>query len=127
MRNLTNQLVEVVRWYELGVALGIPAHKLDSTDQNYRGDSNRCKMGMLDIWLRTDLNASWEKLADALVAQGYDKVADKVRVECLGLPSGIAAFRALSSLAPRLYCPAFFTHSKLTAYFTTGMCEKAGQ
>lgn len=87
MRNLTNQLVEVVRWYELGVALGIPAHKLDSTDQNYRGDSNRCKMGMLDIWLRTDLNASWEKLADALVAQGYDKVADKVRVECLGLPS----------------------------------------
>ena len=90
MRNLTNQLVEVVRWYELGVALGIPAYKLDSINQNHRGDVSRCKMGMLDIWLRSDLEASWEKLAKALVTQDSDTVADKIRVECLGFQPGIA-------------------------------------
>ena len=87
MRNLTNQLIEVVKWYPLGVALGIPAYKLDAIEQNQRGDVGRCKMGMLDVWLRSDLEASWEKLARAL-EDDYVAVAARIRKKYLGSSQG---------------------------------------
>lgn len=70
MKNLLNVLVELVRWEDLGAHLGLKHYKLTEIDRNKRGDVGQCKLALVDMWLRTDVNASWEKLVQALRDMG---------------------------------------------------------
>lgn len=70
MKNLLNVLVELVRWEDLGAHLGLKHYKLTEIERNKRGDVGQCKLALVDMWLRTDVNASWEKLVQALRDMG---------------------------------------------------------
>ena len=54
-------------WEDLGEKLQLPYHKLREIGVGlaYRGPS-RQKSEMVDLWLRHDLNPTWEKLCIAL-------------------------------------------------------------
>ena len=81
VRNISNILVEVVNWYQFGIALGMKSYKLEEIRHNRMGDVQLSKLSMFDIWLRSDLKASWEKIADALRELGLDVLAEKVLAE----------------------------------------------
>ncbi len=85
MKNLTSALVDVVDWKILGVNLGVKHFRLAEIERNHMGNSAYCKLSMLDAWQRSDLEASWEKLAGALEEMGEDKIAERV-LEQYGAP-----------------------------------------
>lgn len=84
MRNLANALAEVIQWYELGIALGIKPFKLEEIRRNRMGEVQLCKLNLLDYWLRSDLDASWEQLAGALEDIDHTDAAQRIRQKYLG-------------------------------------------
>ena len=78
LKELSNALDSVVNWYLLGVKLGLQDHELHTIEQNYRGDSERCKHEMLSRWLRTAKLATWKAVTDALQQMGEHTVAAKI-------------------------------------------------
>lgn len=46
----------------------ISMDRLDVIDQNYPRDAEACCMEMFNVWLRSDTEASWAKLVNALKA-----------------------------------------------------------
>lgn len=88
LRNLANELKEVVEWYQLGISLGIKSYRLDEIRMNRMGDVQHCKLSMLDVWLRGDIYASWNKMVGALDENGHSFVADRIRAKYLGIIAG---------------------------------------
>ena len=79
MRNITNELVDVLEWESVGIALGISATKLHEIRANRMNNGPLCKISMADTWLRSDVNATWEKLAKALDDTNNSVQADAIR------------------------------------------------
>lgn len=83
-KNLTNALVKVTkRWDDLGIELGVAQCDLDNIERSKMGDVSRCKLGLIDKWLSTDLHATWEKLAQALQTIGEPIIAAEIRAAYL--------------------------------------------
>ena len=74
-------LLPVPKWYLLGLQLGISADELDVIERNYPRDNHMCKVKMFASWLKVDTNASYRKLARALVAVGKRNVAEAMCIE----------------------------------------------
>ena len=55
---------------------------------NRMGDVQHCKLSMLDVWLRGDIYASWNKMVGALDENGHSFVADRIRAKYLGIIAG---------------------------------------
>ena len=53
-------------WKEVGVYLGIEPGQLDAIKLNNCGDANRSCNDVLAKWLKIDVNATWEKLFEAI-------------------------------------------------------------
>jgi len=68
-----------IKWYDLGVQL-LPnaSHKLNVIKANNPADVEQCCMEMYQLWLRSDFQASREKLAVALKKTGFDLLCEKV-------------------------------------------------
>ena len=83
-RNILNVLHEAgfadANWQLLGSQL-ISDTASQNINANRRGDPNLCMIDAIAQWLRTDLEASWEKLAGAIakVEQYGETTANKVR------------------------------------------------
>ena len=45
------------------------------------------QFSLVELWLRTDIHASWSKLAAALDEAGEDVAAGRVKEEYLGVPA----------------------------------------
>ena len=60
-----------IKWYNLGLQLGIPVHKLEEIKQQYSqfGDTLR---EMLHVWLKRQESCTWMALATALKAKSVD-------------------------------------------------------
>ena len=66
-------------WYQLGCNLVTKTADLRAIRASYC-DAGNCMIDMVDQWLRSDLNASWENLAKALDnVTGCKEAAAKVR------------------------------------------------
>ena len=52
------------------------------------GDVQHCKLSMLDVWLRGDIYASWNKMVGALDENGHSFVADRIRAKYMGIIAG---------------------------------------
>ena len=82
--NILNVLHEAefadAHWELLGQRL-IKRSPLLTIRANRRGDPNLCMIDTISQWLRTDTEASWEKLAGAVakVEQYGEATANKVR------------------------------------------------
>ena len=79
MRNITNELVDVLEWEPVGIELGISATKLHEIRANRMNNGPLCKISMADTWLRSDVNATWEELANALEKTGNGEQAERIR------------------------------------------------
>ena len=83
-KNVLNILHEAgfadANWKLLGQQL-IEDTALQNIDANCRGNPHLCTIDTISQWLRTDLEASWEKLAGAVakVQQYGETTADVVR------------------------------------------------
>ena len=74
-------LLPVPNWYLLGLQLGVSGDELDVIERNYPRDNHMCKVKMFASWLKVDSNASYRKLARALVAVGKRNVAEAMCIE----------------------------------------------
>jgi hypothetical protein len=97
MKNLTRALQELVEWHPVGVALEIPHHKLDAIRISQHSIP-LCKIALIDVWLRTDLAASWGKLVLALEEAGETTIAGRIKEERLGILASAPV--PLSALVP---------------------------
>lgn len=72
--------VTAADWFTLGVKLGIKTAKLREIETDHPRDVQRCKLEVLDWWLRNIPQVSWEKLADVLHnIGGYDALAQRLK------------------------------------------------
>ena len=62
------------KWYHLGLHLGMEEHILNEIEVNYPGDRQMRQDKMFGAWLRSDTEASWSKVYDALKEVGEDKL-----------------------------------------------------
>lgn len=79
VKNITNELVDVAEWEPVGVYLGISAARLAEIRASRMNNAPLCKISMADTWLRGHVDASWEKLAQALDSSGNSDQAARVR------------------------------------------------
>ena len=82
-------LVQVIRWYELGLQLGVKDTELEVIKRNNPGDLEACRRDMFRAWLRITPSPSYQQLVEALVTvrevreadllnNKYGKLADSV-------------------------------------------------
>ena len=64
------------QWYHLGLQLGVEGHVLDQIEENYPRDSRMRKNKMFGAWLKRDPEASWDKVAVALLKLGENALAN---------------------------------------------------
>ena len=79
LKEVLNELKEVTKWHELGVQLGVPAHKLNAIDSKYTQDTDRSKTEVIIWWLHNIEDTSWKKLAQAVEEIEHKVLAKKLR------------------------------------------------
>ena len=81
--NLLKQTEQITEWRDLGLWLKVPVGTLDTIEQNRGGDVKRCKEKVLDYWIKNDMTASWETLANAIESMGGNTVlVQEIRMNC---------------------------------------------
>ncbi len=61
------ELREVTRqWADLGIALGLPSSKIDEIEANNPNDVKKCLRKVIDAWLKSKTNLTWQILCEAL-------------------------------------------------------------
>ena len=65
LKQLLDELHEVIEWFELGIHLGVPPHELSKIERE-GGGIDACKRKMLSYWLKNSQDVSWEALKRAL-------------------------------------------------------------
>ena len=80
---LLSKLKRVTDWHTFGIHLQIPSYELDIIHQQFSTIGvERCKSEMFHLWLRTNVNASWLDVADALEKLNEVVLANEVRQIC---------------------------------------------
>ena len=64
---------QITDWRHLGHGLNVPKEKLDTIEKDI-GDLRRRKEEVLDYWIKNDMTASWETLANAIERMGENTV-----------------------------------------------------
>ena len=55
-----------LKWYDVGLDLGIPVHELDLIQLEHRGKTMDCHRAMLKCWLNAGENTTWAALIEVL-------------------------------------------------------------
>ena len=63
---------------DLGLMLGVKQHQILNIQSNHVGQVQAQLVGILEYWLRNNLNPSWRKLANALGKCGYGNLASTI-------------------------------------------------
>ena len=71
-------------YYELGIELDIRNSQLKviKCDSNLPSLTDKCQK-MFEVWLESDICATWKKLCDALDEKQHQVLAEKIRKEML--------------------------------------------
>ena len=69
-------LIKTVKWYNLGLQLGIEDTELDMIEQNNPKEIDACKRRMFKAWLRITPSPSYQQLVEALQTVGETSEAD---------------------------------------------------
>ena len=73
-------------WYSLGIQLDISISYLDQIEKNYGGDTERCRIEVINFWLRNVQKFTWNKLARAVEGVGgHAKVVQTLKANHEGL------------------------------------------
>lgn len=80
-----------LKWFKLGVELGIKQEELTSIEVKYGSDDEICFVKMLSLWLLSP-HPMWEGLLAALeqpaVGYMYSTIAEEIRLK-LDVPAGV--------------------------------------
>ena len=117
LRNLASELQEVVDWYRVGLNLGIKSYQLEEIRINRMGDAMHCKLNMLDLWLRGDVDASWSKLVGALAESNHSFIADRIQEKYLGIKVKPSKLLSVCSVEPLHSNPSSEDTPPYIAYF----------
>lgn len=79
MKELSNALNPVTKWYSLGIKLDVECHDLARIEQEHPHDISRCRDEMLAFCLRSANPPTWETIVDALCQMEEHQIADKIR------------------------------------------------
>ena len=68
-------------WKDIGIELleDKYASKLDIIEKNHPNDVERCCIEMFNHWLQVDVEASWDKLTDALEKKRLNTLAADIK------------------------------------------------
>ena len=87
IRLLHNHVRDVIapRWYDLGMELlnEEQCAKLNIIKENYPQGVEKCCTEMFKLWLRVDVEASWNKLITALKMIDEISLAEKIEIDVL--------------------------------------------
>ena len=75
LRVLKDGHFQTVKWFDLGLYLGLIHTDLKIIEENYSQDARRCLRECLAKWLTDDIEATWDKLAIAVDEVGETSVA----------------------------------------------------
>ena len=81
IKDLTNELHDVISWFQLGIYLNISPSELMKIRADHREKTDDCKTEMLVTWLRQTTDASWSAVVRALVGIRMGALAQKVAVK----------------------------------------------
>ena len=81
MKELINELHDVISWFQLGIYLNISPSQLMKIRADHREKTDDCKTEMLVTWLRQTTDASWSTVVRALVGIRMGALAQKVAVK----------------------------------------------
>ena len=79
LKNLSEELVDVIQWYILGIKLNLPQSILATIEANHPRDIDRCRLEMLTKWLQMTPTASWSDIVQALYEMNLHSLAQKVQ------------------------------------------------
>ena len=78
LRVLKDGHFQTVKWFDLGLYLGLIHDDLEIIEDNCPRDAERCLKKCLAKWLKKDIEATWEKLAIAAGEVGGTSVAEYI-------------------------------------------------
>ena len=73
--------LQVSDWNRLGLALKLNSYDLNIIERDHRGDTRKQTLKMLELWLKTQPDASYEQLIKALHEVGDETVASSLWTE----------------------------------------------
>jgi len=75
MKDLQSKITPyyAARWTVIGTQLGIHSGTLQGIQASFPADAFRCCNEMLEVWLDTDCNATWDKVYKAVQSPGVTK------------------------------------------------------
>jgi len=81
VKNLSSELTLVADWYQLGIKLGLVPAKLHQIEKDHPGDTERCKVEVVDVWLQSTPGASWKHIVIALTEMGNLSTAERIELK----------------------------------------------
>ena len=78
LRVLKDGHFQTIKWFDLGLYLGLFHNDLKIIEDNYPRDAERCLRECLAKWLTNDIEATWDKLAIAAGEVGETSVAEYI-------------------------------------------------
>ena len=81
LKELVDELEEVVGWYHFGLCLEVPDHQLQIISENYPRNTVMCKIEMLRWWMQNKTGKKWATVVQALVNTGSRVAACKVALK----------------------------------------------
>ena len=78
VRVLKDGSFQTIKWFDLGLYLGLIHNDLKVIESNYPRDAERCLRECLAKWLTDDIEATWNKLAIAAGEVGKTSVAEYI-------------------------------------------------
>ncbi|XP_019862252.1 PREDICTED: uncharacterized protein LOC109590819 [Amphimedon queenslandica] len=67
---LKDRQFQTIEWFDLGLSLGLSYNDLKTIETNYPRDAERCLRECLALWLKNDVEATWNKLDVAIATAG---------------------------------------------------------
>ena len=72
VENVREVMVEVGNWWVVGIGLGVSISKLEEIIQQSSTEREK-SLPLVDYWVNTAPDASWERLAGALYQKGEER------------------------------------------------------
>ena len=86
LKQILRDTKEVRNWFSLGVQLGIETGDLKYIEGKYTGDPERCKIEVIEYWLKNYPEPTWNELAQAVEDMGgHARVVETLRANHAGL------------------------------------------
>ena len=77
LRELENQLQDVIDWIPFGLYLGIKMEELKIIEKNYPKDLKRCRTEMFYEWQKK-VTSTWSAVVQALMGIGMRRLASEL-------------------------------------------------